>query len=90
MLRRRYTYDKWTLEGTLGTFERVKGPHTEQMDTQIKRYVVVAWDFYYPSGGLGNIKGLYSTKEEAQEAAKNPKLIQTYDNVDVEDLLDYQ
>lgn len=59
-----------------------------------EKYIVVAYDQYYPSGGLANIKGIYNTQEEADTKVKeleNPKTL-TYDYVEIEllsDLLAY-
>jgi hypothetical protein len=47
------------------------------------RYFIVAWDQYYPSSGLGNIKGESSSLEGAIEIAK--MYCEGYDNVQVYD-----
>ena len=31
----------------------------------MKRYMVFAFDTYYPSGGIGDLRGSYATKQEA-------------------------
>lgn len=36
----------------------------------MKIWWVTAWQNYYPDGGLDNIKGSFSTKEEAEEFAE--------------------
>lgn len=62
-----------------------------------EKYIVVAYDTYYPSGGLGNIKGIYDTQEEADKKMaeiNNPigSSCPTYDYVEIEllsDLLTY-
>jgi hypothetical protein len=46
----------------------------------MKIWWVVAWDYYYPSGGLNNMQSTHSTEEEAIAASK---LITTFDNVKV-------
>lgn len=42
---------------------------------------VVAWDFYYPCGGLNNVKSTHSSETEAAEEAAS--LIGIYDSVEV-------
>ena len=37
----------------------------------IKKYWVVAWDSYYPDGGLNNVVGSFETLEEAEEFAES-------------------
>lgn len=32
----------------------------------MKKYWVIAYDQYYPSGGLGNVKATFETMEEAE------------------------
>jgi hypothetical protein len=34
----------------------------------MKKYLLVCWDQYYPSGGLRNIRGTFDTVEEAKAA----------------------
>lgn len=45
------------------------------------QYLVVAWDTYYPCGGLRNIKSCWTHLEMAQEAAK--ELYDDYDNIEI-------
>lgn len=47
------------------------------------RYFIVAWDQYYPSAGLDNIKGECSDSEGAIEVAKT--YCENYDHVQVYD-----
>lgn len=68
----------------------MRGPHIEQMDTQIKRYVVVSCDTYYPLGGTEDFVSFHSTKEEAEQAAELHKLKTRNSYTGVEDLLDIQ
>lgn len=41
----------------------------------MKKYLLVCWDHYYPSGGLGNIKASFDSVEEYKlfyKDLKNP------------------
>lgn len=42
----------------------------------MKKWLVVAWDKYYPQPRLGNIAGAFYTEEEANEAL--PKIKEKY------------
>ena len=44
---------------------------------------VLAYDQYYPSGGLGNVKRTFSSWEEAVEYTET---IQGYDYVEIQDV----
>jgi hypothetical protein len=44
---------------------------------------VLAYDKYYPSGGLGNVKRTFPSREEAAEYAET---IQGYDYVEIQDV----
>lgn len=35
-----------------------------------KKFILLQWDTYYPSGGLGNVKESFDTLEQAQEYVK--------------------
>lgn len=61
----------------------------------MKIWWVTAWQNYYPDGGLDNIKGSFSTKEEAEEFAKTLRaegmpspgsFLPRYDFVEVENI----
>jgi len=47
------------------------------------RYFIVAWDQYYPSGGLRNIKDKCSDMKEARESAQ--ECCENWDNVEIYD-----
>lgn len=50
----------------------------------MKVYWVLAWDTYYPCGGLDDVKSTHAIEEEAWEAAR---ILQgNYDYVTVEDI----
>lgn len=50
----------------------------------IKRYWVLAWDYYYPEARLNNVRGTFYTEEEANEYKNIIK--NAYDNSYVEDV----
>jgi hypothetical protein len=52
-----------------------------------KVFWVVAWDRYYPSGGLNNVKSTHSTREEAAAAASQLPS-GAYDFVEIIDISD--
>lgn len=54
----------------------------------MKRYAVVAWDTYYPRGGLDNIRATFDTPEEVQAYldGEGAALIEGYDSVEIHDL----
>lgn len=49
-----------------------------------KRFLVIAYDDYYPMGGLHDVKDSFDTKEEAVQFAET----ETYENVEVYDRID--
>jgi hypothetical protein len=51
----------------------------------MKVFWVLAYDWYYPETGLGNVKGTFLTKEEAEEYAETLRL-RSFDEVYVEDV----
>jgi hypothetical protein len=53
----------------------------------MKVFWVLAWETYYPNGGLGNVLSTHETLEEAIEAAKKLRIEdQSYDFIAVEDV----
>lgn len=57
-------------------------------DLNAKPYAAVAYDSYYPSGGLDNIKGLFATRGQAMTFLKDlqSKTMYGYENLEVHDL----
>lgn len=53
------------------------------MDLNATPYAAVAYDAYYPSGGLDNIRGLFATPEGARQYLRT---LDFYDNKEVHDL----
>lgn len=49
----------------------------------MKVFWVVAYDQYYPDGGLDNVRKTFATRAEAEEYAKTVK---DYDHVEVHDV----
>jgi hypothetical protein len=57
-----------------------------------KVWWVLAWNDYYPSSGLGNVKKTFSTKSEAREYAERLEAGEgyaDYDNVEIVNVSDY-
>lgn len=52
----------------------------------MKVWWVLAWDHYYPQGGLENVHSTYATKAEAETAAKSLLFLGTFDEVEVENV----
>jgi hypothetical protein len=55
----------------------------------MKVFWVLAWETYYPKGGLGNVLSMHETLEEANEAAEKIRIEDQwppYDFVAVEDV----
>ena len=50
----------------------------------MKRFLVFAYDDYYPSGGLADIRGEFDTLEELHE--KLPEFFENWEYVEVLDL----
>lgn len=50
----------------------------------MKPFWVFAYDQYYPSGGMGDLKASYDTRKEAEERKK--QLEGSYDYVDIIDI----
>lgn len=62
------------------------------MTDLVLRYAVTAWDNFYPSGGLDNVKARFATLDEAIAFAHDDSLIAedwVYDNVVVYDLINF-
>lgn len=50
----------------------------------MKRYMLFAFETYYPAGGSGDVRGEYDTLDEAKEyAAKN-----LYETIEVLDMVE--
>ncbi len=57
----------------------------------IKRFLVFAYDDYYPAGGWGDFRGAFDTSEEAMIFCKNDIAFHCgYDNHDIVDLYGLQ
>jgi hypothetical protein len=55
----------------------------------MKKYWVLAWLDYYPSGGLKNVHSTYSTRKEAEKAVQQLKNEPVpYDNIELVDVTD--
>lgn len=52
----------------------------------MKRYVVTAWDGYYPDSDLNNIRADFDDYEDAHEVADMYREREVYDHVNVHDL----
>ena len=55
----------------------------------IRKYWVMAWADYYPSGGLDNVHSTYATREEAMKALEEIKAKDEDDNAIMMDISDY-
>jgi hypothetical protein len=56
---------------------------------EIKVWWVLAWDTYYPSGSLRNVKGTFYTEEEARKEKKELETQECFDYVEVVNISDY-
>ena len=54
----------------------------------MKRFLVFAYDDYYPSGGLADIQSEFDTLAELHE--KLPELIDLWDHVEILDLQEWR
>jgi hypothetical protein len=52
----------------------------------MKKYWVLAWDQYYPKGGLGNVHSVHDSEDSAREIAKNLEVDGAYEYVEVVDI----
>jgi hypothetical protein len=50
---------------------------------EIKVWWVLAWDTYYPSGSLRNVKGTFYTEEEARKEKEELEAQERFDYVEV-------
>lgn len=50
----------------------------------MKRYLLFAWDQYYPSGGMNDLKGEFDTEQEAKGYAINSSCAM-YDHIELYD-----
>lgn len=54
----------------------------------LKRFVVCAWDQYYPNGGLDNIRGAFHEREDAEAYERELLEKDSSDFVKVYDLME--
>jgi hypothetical protein len=56
---------------------------------ELKVWWVVAWDTYYPSGSLRNVKGTFYTEEGAKAFTEELEAQGRFDNVEIVNVSDY-
>ena len=56
---------------------------------ELKVWWVAAWDTYYPSGSLRNVKDTFYTEEEARRKKKELEDQEIFDYVEVVNVSDY-
>lgn len=54
----------------------------------MRKFAVFAMDTYYPSGGMGDFKGSFNTREEAEIEGDN--LRKYYDHIDIVDMDEFE
>lgn len=53
----------------------------------MKRFILFAWDVYYPAGGCNDMIGQFDTADEAKECLVNrAKVYRTYDEAEILDI----
>lgn len=53
-----------------------------------KPWLILAYDNYYPDGGLNNVKCCFETEELAEDYLAGTKIRQQYDYVEVVNIFD--